>query len=101
MTSIPPYFDFRLEEPISDRSTMAVRAGCRRTLCCINAIESALSYPEETAGRLMGRAEEVSRLSRSLVVDIGETRSRLGWAPSHSVDEGLGRTVAAFRSRVR
>ena len=55
----------------------------------------------ETVGRLLGRGEEMSRLSHSLVVDIRETRTRLGWVPSLTVDEGLSRTVASFRSRVR
>jgi UDP-glucose 4-epimerase len=45
------------------------------------------------AGYATGRSAEVDRLLDSLQVDVSETRSRLGWNPVLSVDEGLARTA--------
>jgi UDP-4-keto-D-QuiNAc 4-reductase len=42
---------------------------------------------------LTGRSAELNRLCSSLVVDMAETRTLLGWAPPLSLDEGLERTV--------
>lgn len=42
---------------------------------------------------LAGKSAEFGRLCGSLVVDIGETRSALGWSPPLSLDEGLQRTA--------
>jgi nucleoside-diphosphate-sugar epimerase len=50
---------------------------------------------------LIGRSDEIRRLCESLVVDIGRTRAELGWSPPMSVDEGLLRTVAWYRSTPR
>jgi UDP-glucose 4-epimerase len=44
-------------------------------------------------GALLGRRGEVSRLCGSLTVDIGPTRSELGWVPPLSVEEAIARTV--------
>jgi UDP-glucose 4-epimerase len=51
--------------------------------------------------RMLGRAEEIRRLTGSLTVDIAETRREFGWCPPVSVDEGIARTVAWYRSRQR
>jgi nucleoside-diphosphate-sugar epimerase len=57
------------------------------------------------AAVLTGRGEQLRRLCDSLTVDIGATRSRLGWSPPMDVNEALERTVrwylsggAAFRA---
>lgn len=42
---------------------------------------------------LAGKSEEFRRLCGSLTVDIGDTRTRLGWAPPMSLEEGLRRTA--------
>jgi nucleoside-diphosphate-sugar epimerase len=47
----------------------------------------------ESAATLVGRREVVRRLCGNLQVDISKARSRLGWVPPVSVDEGLCRTV--------
>jgi UDP-4-keto-D-QuiNAc 4-reductase len=44
---------------------------------------------------------EMRRLSESLQVDSTPARERLDWEPVVSVDEGLGRTVAAYRESRR
>lgn len=40
-----------------------------------------------------------SRLASSLAVDATETRATLGWRAPHTLDEGLARTAAWYRSR--
>lgn len=45
------------------------------------------------AGAVTGRSAEIARLTGSLTVDISKARSRLGWVPPVSVDEGLRRAA--------
>ena len=45
----------------------------------------------------VGLGSEMRRLCESLQVDSTPARERLDWRPVVSVDEGLGRTVAAYR----
>jgi UDP-glucose 4-epimerase len=42
---------------------------------------------------IAGRSAELNRLLSSLVVDISETRGRLGWSPPLTLEAGLERTV--------
>lgn len=49
-------------------------------------------------GSALGRRAEVARLCGSLTVDLSRTRDLLGWSPPTSLDEGLERTVAWYRS---
>jgi UDP-glucose 4-epimerase len=44
-------------------------------------------------GRLLGRDDDVDRLTRSLVVSTDRIREKLGWEPPCSLDEGLAKTV--------
>ena len=46
---------------------------------------------------LLGKGDAMQRLCGNLQVDIFKARSRLGWAPSVSVDEGLRRAVAGMQ----
>jgi UDP-4-keto-D-QuiNAc 4-reductase len=50
------------------------------------------------AASLFGLGAEMSRLCNSLVVDPTPAHMRLNWRPIISVDEGLARTVEAFRT---
>jgi nucleoside-diphosphate-sugar epimerase len=50
------------------------------------------------AGKLTGRGAQVRRLCDSLTVDIGATRSRLGWSPPVEVNQALERTVRWYLS---
>lgn len=50
---------------------------------------------------LVGKQMIAQRLLGSLQVDISKTRQLLGWTPSMSVEEGLGRTAGAFLSTLR
>jgi nucleoside-diphosphate-sugar epimerase len=51
------------------------------------------------AGRMVGRAAEVSRLCGSLKVDISATRRELDWSPVLSVEDGLARTADWYRDQ--
>lgn len=46
-----------------------------------------------------GRGAELSRLTGSLAVDASPAHELLGWRPALSVDEGLARTAAWYRTR--
>ena len=48
----------------------------------------------DAAARLLGKQEQLQRLSGHLQLDISRARSLLGWQPAVSVDEGLRRTLA-------
>jgi len=50
-------------------------------------------------GAVVGRKDEVIRLCGSLMVDVAQTQTRLGWSPPVTVSEGLARTVAWYRSQ--
>lgn len=50
----------------------------------------------DLCGRLTGRSVQVSSLCSSLTVDIGRTRRELGWSPSMTLDQAIGRTVAWY-----
>ncbi len=45
---------------------------------------------------LVGRRVELERLIGTLQVDIADTRSRLGWSPPLSVEEGMRRAAAGL-----
>jgi UDP-glucose 4-epimerase len=48
---------------------------------------------------LAGKSEEFRRLCGSLAVDISDTRTRLGWTPPVSLEEGLRRTAQWYMHR--
>ncbi|PMS15855.1 NAD-dependent dehydratase [Trinickia dabaoshanensis] len=50
------------------------------------------------AGRLLGRADQVSRLVDGLRVDTAHLRATLGWNPPYTVDEGLAATANWYRA---
>lgn len=47
--------------------------------------------------RLLGKQDQLQRLSGNLQLDISKARDLLGWQPPVTVDEGLGRTLADNR----
>jgi UDP-glucose 4-epimerase len=53
----------------------------------------------ELSAALLGRRGEIARLSRSLVVDITDSRTDLGWSPPTTVNEALTRTVAWYHGQ--
>jgi len=50
------------------------------------------------AGSLLGRSDEIRRLTGDLAVDTSKVRHRLGWRPPYLLDEGLSETARWFRS---
>jgi nucleoside-diphosphate-sugar epimerase len=50
---------------------------------------------------LTGRGAELHRLCDSLAIDTSESRSRLGWSPPLTLDQGLVRTVRWFAQDAR
>ncbi|MBW8305995.1 MAG: SDR family oxidoreductase [Thiobacillus sp.] len=55
----------------------------------------------ELAGTLLGKRAAVARLTGSLYVDSSAIRSRLGWTPPHTLQQGLAATVAEWQTRAR
>ncbi len=49
-------------------------------------------------GALMGRRDEIRRLTGNLVVDATKARQLLDWRPPYSLDKGLDETVRWLRS---
>jgi nucleoside-diphosphate-sugar epimerase len=50
-------------------------------------------------GTATGKSASIDRLTESLTVDISKIRSRLGWAPPFSMNEGLKKTVEYFLAK--
>ena len=46
----------------------------------------------------MGKAEELEKLTGSLVVDSSKIRNLLGWKPSWTLEEGIRETVKCNES---
>ena len=55
----------------------------------------------ELAGALLGKRAAVARLTGSLFVDGSAIRSRLGWTPPYSLQQGLAATVADWQRCLR
>jgi len=53
-----------------------------------------------SAGALLGKRAVIERICGSLQVDIGKTRSLLGWSPPVSVDKALAMTATDFVKRL-
>jgi len=51
------------------------------------------------AGMITGKSDEVARLLGSLCVDSSRIRRELGWAPTHTLTQGLAETARWFRER--
>jgi len=62
---------------------------------------SALFFPLpvwllNSTASVLGRRDEMMRLTSSLHVDISQTQQLLGWQPKESVDDGLSRAVSRY-----
>ena len=51
------------------------------------------------AGRLLGRSDQIMRLTNPLRVDISRAESVLGWRPKHSLSDGLRAACAPLAHR--
>jgi nucleoside-diphosphate-sugar epimerase len=52
----------------------------------------------EACGALIGRAETIKRLTRSLVLDDSLIKAELGWKPMISFAQGLADTIRWYES---
>ena len=55
----------------------------------------------ELAGALLGKRAAVARLTGSLFVDGSAIRSRLGWTPPYTLQQGLDATVADWQRSLK
>jgi nucleoside-diphosphate-sugar epimerase len=86
---------------VSDRRDLSTPEWIRMLAAAMGRPARLLPVPPallRLGGRLMGRRAEVERLIDSLQLDIEPTCEALDWSPPVSVEEGLSRTVAAFRA---
>lgn len=73
----------------------------------VSAIASAMNKPDRSwplppgmlrlAGNMIGKAEEMARLTGSLQVDSGLIRRELGWSPPYTLEQGLSETAKWYR----
>jgi nucleoside-diphosphate-sugar epimerase len=86
---------------VADDETVSTPQLVRRLAASLHRRARLLPVPPgllRVAGRLTGQGEQMARLTGSLVVDCARTREALDWRPSVSLDEGLIRTAAWYRS---
>jgi nucleoside-diphosphate-sugar epimerase len=86
---------------VSDRRDLSTPEWIRMLAAAMGRPARLLPVPPallRLGGRLTGRGAEVERLIDSLQLDIEPTCETLDWSPPVSVEEGLSRTVAAFRA---
>jgi nucleoside-diphosphate-sugar epimerase len=43
--------------------------------------------------KIMGRSEELEKLTGTLIIDSGKIRNLLGWRPPFTMEEGIGETI--------
>lgn len=82
---------------VSDDEDLSTAALLRRMATALGKPARLIPVPVgliSLGAKLIGRPGIAQRLCGSLQVDIGKTKSLLGWVPPISVDEGLRRTAA-------
>jgi UDP-glucose 4-epimerase len=50
------------------------------------------------AGTLLGRSDQIRRLTGNLALDVSKAHRLLGWRPPYTLDDGLAETARWFRS---
>jgi nucleoside-diphosphate-sugar epimerase len=86
---------------VADDETLSTPELIRRLATALHRRARLLAVPVRLlrfAAAIAGREREISRLCGSLAVDCSRTREMLGWRPTVTVDEGLARTAAWYRS---
>lgn len=85
---------------VSDGEDLSTTELLRRLARALNVPPRLIPVPERllrAAAHIAGREDLGRRLFASLQVDITATRTRLGWSPPVSVEEGLQSAADAFR----
>jgi UDP-glucose 4-epimerase len=75
-------------------STPELIRAVARALGCPARLLAVPVWMLEAAGTLLGKRAAVARLTGSLFVDGSAIRSRLGWSPPFTLEQGLAATVA-------
>lgn len=86
---------------VSDGEDLSTTELLRRTAAALVKPARLIPVPQrllESGLRLLGKGDLAQRLCGSLQVDISKARDLLGWTPPVSVDEGLRRAAAGFRT---
>jgi UDP-glucose 4-epimerase len=81
---------------VSDNADMSTKQLVQNIAAAMSKPSRLLPVPAALlrgAAKLIGRGEEVSRLTDSLQVDIADTIETLGWTPPVSPEEGIRTTV--------
>lgn len=87
---------------LDDGQAVSTPALVRAIACALGRPARLLAVPVwmlEAAGSLLGKRAAVARLTGSLFVDSSAIRSRLGWTPPVTMQQGLDATVAALLRR--
>ena len=80
-----------------DRSTPELVRAMAVSLCTKPRLLPAPPWLLRMAGTIAGRPDAIGRLSSNLVADITKIRTRLGWSPRFSLEDGLARTPNRHR----
>ncbi|HEY6923974.1 MAG TPA: NAD-dependent epimerase/dehydratase family protein [Steroidobacteraceae bacterium] len=89
---------------VSDGEDLSTPELIRRIAAAMNKSVRLIPVPVgllRLVGGALGKGAEVRRLCGSLVVDVSETREKLGWVPPMSTDEALRRTIPWYLSEGR
>jgi UDP-glucose 4-epimerase len=81
-----------------DRSTPELVRAMAASLVTTPRLVAVPSALLQLAGTLAGRRDAIGRLSSTLVADTTKIRTRLGWSPRFSLEEGLASTAAWYRT---
>jgi nucleoside-diphosphate-sugar epimerase len=87
---------------VSDDEDVSTSELLRRMARALGRSSRLIPVPQawlETGARLLGRPDLMQRLCGNLQVDIGKTRTQLGWTPPMGVDRALTKVAAAFLAR--
>jgi UDP-N-acetyl-alpha-D-quinovosamine dehydrogenase len=82
-----------------DRSTPELVRAMAASLGTTPRLVPAPPWLLRLAGMLVGRRDAIGRLSSTLVADVTKIRTRLGWRPRFSLEDGLARTAAWYRAQ--
>jgi nucleoside-diphosphate-sugar epimerase len=80
---------------VTDGAPLATPGLCRALGAALGRPARLFSFPPA----LLELAPPATKLTRSLEVDDGALRRELGWAPPHTLEEGLRRTARWFHAQ--
>ncbi len=87
---------------VSDAENVSTPELIQRMSAALGKKARVINFPlslVKIGGLLIGKSGAISRLIRSLTIDINHIRTHLGWQPPHSMEEGLKETARWFDRR--